>query len=84
MYIENVVNESLLALDPTFIAAVGAMDDAAPYTCYIECLKQNIIQVGKPLTIGLTQGNLCLCGLEPSKKITPTIYAIFVGTHIRE
>ena len=59
----------LAALDPTFTVSVGqlAESDATPYNCYLECLKQNIIEVDKPLTIGLAQGNICLCGRDPSK-----------------
>ena len=56
-----------LALSPTFTVSAGELAEASPYNCYLECLKQNIIQKDKPLTIGLAQGTICLCGHDPSK-----------------
>ena len=58
---------SYLALSPTFTVSAGELAEASPYNCYLECLKQNIIQKDKPLTIGLAQGTICLCGHDPSK-----------------
>ena len=54
--------------DPTFSTSVGLLSpDATPYHCYLGCLMQDFLQVGRPITIGLTSGNICLCGYEPSK-----------------
>ena len=54
--------------DPTFHVSMGDLgEEASPYNCFIECLRQNIILPGKPLTIGLSQGGICLCGHENSK-----------------
>lgn len=47
--------------------ATGILEDASPYNCYIQCLMQNVIEAGRPLTVGLSEGKICLCGLEPSK-----------------
>ena len=65
-----------LALSPTFTVSAGELAEASPYNCYLECLKQNIIQKDKPLTIGLAQGTICLCGHDPSK------YFLFLCQHI--
>ena len=44
---------------------MGLLDpDATPYHCYLGCLTQDFLQVGRPITIGMTSGNICLCGLE--------------------
>ena len=56
--------------DPTFHVSMGDLgEEASPYNCFIECLRQNIILPGKPLTIGLSQGGICLCGHENSKNL---------------
>ena len=53
--------------DPTFFVATGKLATPSPYFCYLDCLRQAIIKPGKPIVIGLTEGDMCLCGHESSK-----------------
>ena len=52
--------------DPVFVYSGGIVTSTkdTPYHCYLECLKMNMIKPGRPLTIGLTGGEICLCGYE--------------------
>ena len=55
--------------NPIFSYTAGWLANASPYNCYLECLKMDVVRIDRPITIGLSEGNICLCGYESGDQL---------------
>jgi hypothetical protein len=65
----NTLSNLSTATSMTFQYAGGNFPEMTPYLCYLQCLKTDLVIPGRPTTVGITEGTVCLCGLELRKML---------------
>ena len=59
----EITNWLIIAITTTYKYSGGKASD--PETCYVSCARQGITQgTDKNLTIGITRGDICMCGMD--------------------